>query len=167
MFRSRDVFIISLLLIVAILHTYGFITDIQRADRHSWHMTVDAAVVLISFAGVIYLLWENYRKHQEIESLNSQLTHSHAHISNLHRKLRQASKKHIEVIHEQFEAWELSPTEKEIALFMLKGLSFDEIATIRDTKEKTVRQQAIAVYRKSGLNGRHEFAAWFFEDFLT
>ena len=50
--------------------------------------------------------------------------------------------------------------------FLLKGLSFDEIATVRDTKEKTVRQQATAIYRKSGLNGRHEFAAWFFEDFL-
>ena len=167
MFRSRDIFIISLLLIVAILHTYGFIAEIQRSDRHRLHMTVDAAVVLISFAGVIYLLWENYRKHQEIESLNTQLTHSHSRISDLHKKLRQASQKHIEVIHEQLEAWKLSPTEKEIALLLLKGLSFEEIATVRNTKEKTVRQQAIAVYRKSGLNGRHEFAAWFFEDFLT
>jgi len=53
-----------------------------------------------------------------------------------------------------------------VALLLLKGLSFEEIASVRDTKEKTVRQQASSIYRKSGLNGRHEFAAWFFEDFL-
>jgi len=52
------------------------------------------------------------------------------------------------------------------AMLLLKGLSFEEIASVRDTKEKTVRQHATAIYRKSGLNGRHEFSAWFFEDFL-
>lgn len=167
MFRPRDIFIISLLFIVAVLHTYGFSADVHKTDRNLLHVTVDAIVVVISFAGVIYLLWENYCKHREIVSLHTQLNHSHARISDLHKKLQQVSQKHIEVIHEQLEEWGLSPTEKEVALFMLKGLSFDEIAAIRDTKEKTVRQQAIAVYRKSGLNGRHEFAAWFFEDFLT
>lgn len=48
---------------------------------------------------------------------------------------------------------------------LLKGLSFKEIAVVRDTVEKTVRQQASALYRKSGLSGRHELAAWFIEDF--
>lgn len=166
MFRPRDIFLIALLFTVAILHTYGFSLDLHNADRPWLHMVVDAVVVIISFAGVGYLMWENYRKQQEITQLNTQLHHSHGRISDLHKKLQQASKGYVEVIHEQLEAWELSPTEKEVALLLLKGLSFDEIAGIRNTKEKTVRQQAIAIYRKSGLNGRHEFAAWFFEDFL-
>lgn len=166
MFRSRDLFIIGLLFIVAVLHTYGFSLDVHKADRSDLHLGVDAVVVIISFAGIGYLMWENHRKRQEIEALNTQLHHSHARISDLHKKLQQASRGYVEVIHEQLEAWELSPTEKEVALLLLKGLSFEEIAGIRNTKEKTVRQQAIAIYRKSGLNGRHEFAAWFFEDFL-
>jgi DNA-binding CsgD family transcriptional regulator len=37
---------------------------------------------------------------------------------------------------------------------------------VRDTHEKTVRQQASAIYRKAGVSGRHAFAAWFIEDFL-
>ena len=49
---------------------------------------------------------------------------------------------------------------------MLKGLSFKEIAALRQTREKTVRAQASAIYRKAGVNGRHAFAAWFIEDFL-
>ena len=49
---------------------------------------------------------------------------------------------------------------------MLKGLSFREIAELRETREKTVRQQASSVYRKAGVAGRNELAAWFFEDML-
>jgi DNA-binding CsgD family transcriptional regulator len=69
-----------------------------------------------------------------------------------------------EVVKEQFEAWGLTQTEKEVAMLMLKGLSFKEIAAVRDTLEKTVRQQASAIYRKAGVSGRHAFAAWFIED---
>ena len=166
MFRSRDIFFTVLLIIVAVLHTYGFSVDVHKADRNALHIAIDAAVVIISFIGIGYLLWENYQKRQEIAQLSSELHHSHARISDLHQKLQVASQGYVQVIHEQLTAWELSPTEKEVALLLLKGLSFEEIAGIRHTKEKTVRQQAVAIYRKSGLNGRHEFAAWFFEDFL-
>ena len=46
---------------------------------------------------------------------------------------------------------------------MLKGMSLKEIAIARDTSEATVRQQAQAIYRKSGLSGRAELAAYFLE----
>ncbi len=163
----KEIIIIALLLIVAVLHTYGFSLDLQKNDRNALHLGVDAMVVLISFGGIGYLLWENQRKRREIDALSHQLNHSHTRISDLHQKLQQAGKGYLELIHQQLDEWELSPTEKEVALLLLKGLSFEEIAGIRNTKEKTVRQQAISVYRKSGLNGRHEFAGWFFEDFLS
>lgn len=166
MFRSRDIFIIGLLFLVAVLHTYGFAVDLGKADRNALHLSIDALVVLISFGGVSYLLWENRRKQQQIALLHQQLHQSHTRLSDLGKKLQQASQGYAQVIHEQLDAWGLTPTEKAVALLLLKGLSFEEIAAIRETKEKTVRQQAIAIYRKSGLNGRHEFAAWFFEDFL-
>ena len=66
----------------------------------------------------------------------------------------------------QFDLWGFSKSEQEIALLLLKGLSFKEIASIRNRQEKTVRQQASAIYRKSGVMGRYEFSAWFFEDML-
>ena len=50
---------------------------------------------------------------------------------------------------------------------MLKGLSFKEIAPVRGTSERTVRQQALAVYAKAGLAGRAELAAFFLEDLLV
>ena len=69
-------------------------------------------------------------------------------------------------IERQFERWDLPVAEKDVALLLLKGLSYKEIAIARDTSERTVREQGRAVYRKSGLGGRSELSAFFLEDLL-
>lgn len=69
-------------------------------------------------------------------------------------------------IDRQFERWGLFAAEREVALLLLKGLSHKEVASARETSERTVRQQALAVYRKAGLSGRAELAAFFLEDLL-
>lgn len=66
----------------------------------------------------------------------------------------------------QFERWALSPAEKEVALLLLKGLSHKEIAAVRSITEATARQQARAVYKKAGLSGRNDLAAFFLEDLM-
>jgi DNA-binding NarL/FixJ family response regulator len=49
---------------------------------------------------------------------------------------------------------------------LLKGLSHKEIAAVRSTSERTIREQARAVYRKAGLPGRSALSAFFLEDLL-
>lgn len=71
-----------------------------------------------------------------------------------------------EAIDTQFERWQLTPSEREVGLLLLKGLSHKEVASIRSTTEQTVRSQAFALYRKAGLRGRHDLAAYFLEDLL-
>lgn len=71
-----------------------------------------------------------------------------------------------EAIDRQFERWQLTPSEREVGLLLLKGLSHKEVAGIRSTSEQTVRSQALALYRKAGLRGRHDLAAFFLEDLL-
>lgn len=66
----------------------------------------------------------------------------------------------------QFAAWHLSAGEADVASLLLKGLSHKEIARLRDSSEATVRQQAAAIYRKSGLGSRAELSAFFLEDLL-
>ena len=66
-------------------------------------------------------------------------------------------------IAEQFRHWNLTAAETDIAGLMLKGASLKEIALARDTSEATIRQQAQAIYRKSGLSGRVELSAYFLE----
>ena len=69
-------------------------------------------------------------------------------------------------IKSKFQTWSLTEAESDIGLLLLKGLSHKEIAEIRNTSERTVREQARALYRKSGLAGRTDLAAFFLEDLL-
>ena len=66
-------------------------------------------------------------------------------------------------IQRQFDTWGLTPAEADIAGLMLKGAPLRDIARLRRTSEVTIRQQAQSVYRKSGLAGRAELAAYFLE----
>ena len=50
---------------------------------------------------------------------------------------------------------------------LLKGLTFKDIAKARCKSERTVRQQAGAIYAKSSLVNRSDLAAYFLEDFMT
>jgi DNA-binding CsgD family transcriptional regulator len=72
-----------------------------------------------------------------------------------------------EAIEAQFSRWSLTEAEREVALLLLKGLSHQEIAAIRAVSERTVREQARAVYAKSGLTGRAALSAFFLEDLLA
>lgn len=61
----------------------------------------------------------------------------------------------------QFDAWGLTGAERDTALRLIKGHSVRRIATETGRSEKTVRQHAVSVYRKSGLSGRAELAGFF------
>ena len=69
-----------------------------------------------------------------------------------------------EAVASQFEAWELTEAEAEIAALILKGVPLKDIAALRRTSEPTIRQQAQSIYRKSGLSNRSELSAYFLED---
>ncbi|HYZ48170.1 MAG TPA: tripartite tricarboxylate transporter substrate-binding protein, partial [Sphingomonas sp.] len=69
-------------------------------------------------------------------------------------------------IEEDFNAWELSTAERDVAWFMLRGLPLREIATLRGTSERTVRQQAQSIYRKADLESRSDLAGRVLERFI-
>lgn len=81
-------------------------------------------------------------------------------------RLRQASSAFMEVLGERFEAWGLTPAERDVALFAIKGMSTSEIAALRQTSEGTVKAQTNAIYRKAGVGGRTQLLALFIEDLL-
>ena len=64
---------------------------------------------------------------------------------------------------ERFQAWGLTPAERDVALGLLKGKSHKVIAFETGRSERTVRQHAVSVYQKSGLGGRAELSAFFLE----
>lgn len=79
-------------------------------------------------------------------------------------KLRRAKTAFAELAEQRFQDWGLSPAERDVALFSIKGLSVAEIAGLRGTSEGTIKAQAAAVYRKAGVGNRHQLLSLFIED---
>jgi len=78
-----------------------------------------------------------------------------------------ASGELLSVIQRHFTQWKLSPSEAEVALLLIKGMSTQEIADIRNTKTGTVKSQTSSIYQKTNLKGRNELMAYFVEDLLA
>ena len=102
----------------------------------------------------------------EAKALAGQLETSTAEAARWRSEARELMRGLGQAIDEQFVRWELTPAEKEVALLLLKGLSHKEVAAARTVTEATTRQQARAVYKKAGLSGRHDLAAFFLEDLM-
>lgn len=81
-------------------------------------------------------------------------------------RLRRASGAFMDLLEERFAEWTLSPAERDVALFAIKGMSTAEIATLRATSEGTVKAQTNAIYRKAGVTGRPQLLSVFIEDLM-
>lgn len=82
-------------------------------------------------------------------------------------QLRLASGAFMEVLEERFSKWELTPAERDVALFAIKGMSTQEIATLREVSEGTVKAQTNAIYRKAGVAGRTQLLSLFIDDLMA
>lgn len=82
------------------------------------------------------------------------------------KQLRAASGAFMELLHERFEEWGLTPAERDVALFAIKGMSTQEIAALRTTSEGTVKAQTNAIYRKAGVSGRPQLLSLFIDDLM-
>lgn len=81
-------------------------------------------------------------------------------------RLRRASGAFADLLVERFEVWGLTPAEKDVALFAIKGLSTSDIALLRATSEGTVKAQTNAIYRKAGVTGRPQLLSLFIDDLM-
>ena len=81
-------------------------------------------------------------------------------------KLRRASGAFMDLLEERFAEWALSPAERDVALFAIKGMSTAEIGVLRQTSEGTVKAQTNAIYRKAGVTGRPQLLSVFIEDLM-
>ncbi|MGB1201565.1 MAG: helix-turn-helix transcriptional regulator, partial [Cognaticolwellia aestuarii] len=161
----KDKVIAVLLAIIMVLNFFDVITDVSLGVP-TWHIIEESMIVLASAIGFVFLVIEISNRTKHINHLKSELDKSGIQLKNISEEMKVARAKYSEVINEQFNLWGLTKSEQEVAMLLLKGLSFREISEVRDTKEKTVRQQASNIYVKADVDGRHEFAAWFLEDFM-
>lgn len=80
--------------------------------------------------------------------------------------LRAASAAFMDLLEQRFEDWRLTPAERDVALFAVKGLSTGEIAQLRRTSEGTVKAQTNAIYRKAGVGSRSQLLSLFLDDLI-
>lgn len=85
----------------------------------------------------------------------------------LERQLSLAAGAFHDIVDAQFRSWALTPSEQDVAMLMLKGLSIPEIAQIRGSAEGTVKSHLNGIYRKAGVTGRGAFLSLFIEDLMT
>jgi DNA-binding CsgD family transcriptional regulator len=95
------------------------------------------------------------------------LRRSHRRTVEAEARLRAASGAFMDLLEERFAAWALTPAERDVALFAIKGLSTPEIARLRSTSEGTVKAQTAAIYRKAGVTGRPQLLSLFIEDLMA
>ena len=81
-------------------------------------------------------------------------------------RLRRASGAFLDLMEERFNEWGLTPAERDVALFAIKGMSTAEISVLRATSEGTVKAQTNAIYRKAGVSGRSQLLSLFIDDLM-
>lgn len=126
----------------------------------------DLARFALSSVMLAMFVYDHVAQKRALGELRGQLEKARGQLAQLDAQSQNVARQYRGVLQKQFDAWRLSASEQDVVIGMLKGLSFREIAALRETREKTVRQQASSVYRKAGVASRNELAAWFFEDML-
>lgn len=69
-----------------------------------------------------------------------------------------------ELMQVRFDEWGLSPSERDVAGFTIKGMSNDEIAALRGKSVGTIKSQCNAIFRKANVTGRAQLVSLFIED---
>ena len=133
-------------------------------DLRSFHVVYEV-VLIVGALGMAGWLWRGWWKAEVSAGLLRQtLVERQAERDAWRTRARRALEGLGRAVEEQFDAWRLTPAEREVALLLLKGHGHKQIANATGRSERTVRQHAVSVYQKSGLQGRAELAAFFLED---
>lgn len=162
-FANRGTLFVVFVVLVLLSSLVDLVSEFANGELPA--EMVDDVLMFVFGAAILALLCRDYfRQKNSLRELKQQLE---AVRGRLDKNDRLIGNQFRAIMQKQFDAWRLTPTEQEVALSLIKGLSFREVAQIRQTREKTARQHAANVYRKAGLSGRHELAGWFFEDLFN
>ena len=163
--RLRLPFTILLLAIVA-----GGVVDLildAPTDWRSFHVLYELGLIGAAL-GLTAWLWRGWgRAEASAGALRRTLAAQKVERDAWRARAERALQGLGSAVDEQFRIWRLTPSEREVAVLLLKGHGHKQIAAATGRSERTVRQHSVAVYQKSGLQGRAELAAFFLEDLVV
>jgi DNA-binding CsgD family transcriptional regulator len=156
---------IAMFALIAALMAVDTVVDYRHSGSFA-AQTFEIIVFAFALAGIAIHGWQLASARTQSERLGRELDRTRAEAQRWSREAQDVLKGLGVAIDGQFDKWGLTPAERAVALLQLKGLRHKEIADLRKTSERTVRQQALSIYRKGGLSGRTDLAAFFLEDLL-
>jgi DNA-binding CsgD family transcriptional regulator len=165
--RTRLWAITALIAGVALLLIREIIEEPQSTPLDLLLELIDIVPIVLTSVGVVLLFLITRRQHDEHLQLIRDLEVARIQGQRWRTEARSLLNGLGEAIDVQFSRWNLTDAEREVALLLLKGLSLKEIAAIRNSSERTVREQARSIYGKTGLTGRAALSAFFLEDLLA
>jgi DNA-binding CsgD family transcriptional regulator len=151
--------------VIAVLIGFDIAAD-YRVGTEPAHLLTEGFVMAVAVGGVALLGRQLLRAESRAARLSVDLEAARLEAERFRGEAHEALRGLGEAIEHQFTRWNLTRAERDVGLLLLKGLSHKEIADARSTGETTIRQQALAIYRKSGLRSRAELSAFFLEDLL-
>jgi len=154
---------------IAVLVLVDILADIAEGTTVT-HIAVEAGIGLVALFGVAALTWRVVgiarEARRQAEEFGETLETSRQDAVQWRNEAQGLLMGLGSQIDNQFAKWNLTPAEKETALFLLKGFSHRDVARLRDVSEATARQQARAIYKKAGIAGRHDLSGFFLEDLV-
>lgn len=146
----KDLVIIGLLALIICFKLFDITSDIQLGIPQ-WHIAQEAMLLVLTVIGAMYLSYDLIRRSREVKALAKRLEHADKKIDNMSTQMRSARQEYSQAVSQQFETWGFTKSEQQVAFLLLKGLSFKEIAEVRQTKEKPSdnRHRPFTVKRQS------------------
>ena len=132
----------------------------------SFHVVFETTMIAgaLVMATTLWLGW--WRAAQTVRRLRVDLSRESEERDRWREHARQALEGLGRALDAQLREWRLTPTEREVALLLLKGYGHKQIAAMTGRSERTVRQHAGVIYDKAGLGSRAELAAFFLQDLM-
>ena len=157
-FDGRRAFWLAAVIVLQALTAVFFLADVaadlvENGRIDDVHMWVELFAAVALAGGVVFLILEFRRVMTRFTML--------------HRSMRAARGEMAEVIDTFFTDWGLTPSERDVALLVLKGFDNETIAQMRGTAPGTVRAQCTSVYGKAGVDGRAQLFSVFLEELLA
>ncbi|MHB1328350.1 MAG: helix-turn-helix transcriptional regulator [Gemmatimonadales bacterium] len=153
----------GLLLAIAVGGAVDIVLDAPTTWR-SLHLLYELGLIAAALSMAIYL-WRRWRAAEHRTAvLRVEVGHRQAERDVWKANAENALRGMAQAIDTQLVAWQLTPAERDVIGQLLKGRSHKEIAAATGRSDRTVRQHAATAYRKAGLAGRAELAAYFLRD---
>lgn len=159
----KEILVNLLIILLFGINLYDIVYHNITEGNLNFHQILEA--IIISLILTLLILVKFLYKFS-IRTLKEDLEKNQNQLNIYKNKYKQSIREIKQGIEEQMDLWQFTNEEKKVAKLLILGYTFKQIAGILSKKEKTIRNQSLSIYKKSGMIGRSDLAGYFLSDFL-